>query len=250
LPPPDDSLDPTPRQSALLELADRIGHSFKNLDVLDRALVHASMGNIGKPNYERLEFLGDAVLGFVVADHLFHQKLEVPAGELTDRRSKFVSRQPLAAVARRLDLPRYVETGRGLRDEELGSPRIQADLVEAVLGAVYVDGGIRAARKFVRRHIVKPLAAQMPEGDDQRDPKSRLLHLVQSLGLGQPSYRVVSVEGPDHERVFTVVVAVAGTEYATGTARSKRAAEKRAAEATLAEADRLRAAGEARDAGA
>ena len=250
LTPPDDTLDPTPRQRALLELAERIGHSFKNLDVLSRALVHSSMGNAGKQSYERLEFLGDAILGFVVADHLFHQKLEIPEGELTDRRSKFVSRQPLAGVARRLQLPRYVETGRGLRDEELDSPRIQADLVEAVLGAIYVDGGIRPARKFVRHHILKPLAELVSDAADQRDPKSRLLHLVQSLGLGQLAYRIVDTEGPDHERVFTVVVAVDATDYATGTARSKRAAEMHAAAGTLALSDRLRAAAEAGDASA
>lgn len=230
------SSDLTDERRAVLEtVCERIGYSFSDLSLLDRALTHASLGNDGRASYERLEFLGDSILGFTVADYLFGLEPEVPEGELTDRRARLVSREPLATVARDLGLIEVLSVGRGLRDSELDSARIQADLVEAVLGAIYVDGGIRPARSYVRRHLLKPAESERrkPVIRKTRDPKSRLLHLAQSHGLGQPKYELLGTEGPDHERVFRVAVKIAGTVYGEGHARSKQAAQMEAAERAL-----------------
>lgn len=223
------SAEQDPRREVLSELSARIGHEFRDPQLLERALVHSSMTNEGKASYERLEFLGDAILGFVVADHLFRLRPEIPEGELTDRRARIVSRDPLASVGRALGLASYAEVGRGLRQEELDNPRLLADLVEALLGAIYLDGGIRAARRFVRKHV---LARLEPSGDAARrprDPKSQLLHWAQAHAKGQPVYEVVATEGPDHALTFTVTVRVADEDLGVGTARNKRAAEMEAA---------------------
>ena len=218
------------RRRSLEQLAERIGHRFRDYGMLERALVHASTGNQQRENYERLEFLGDAVLGFLVAEALHAQKPEIPEGELTDRRARMVSRQPLAAIAEQLGLAAYLEVGRGLREQELQSARILADVVEAVLAAVYLDGGIRAARRFVRRHVLSHELDAAPVG---RDPKSRLLHWAQSRAMGQPVYRVQDMHGPAHERTFTVCVLLQDQLVATGVGRSKQKAEKQAAELAL-----------------
>ncbi|MBK8978858.1 MAG: ribonuclease III [Planctomycetes bacterium] len=222
-----------PRTRALAELAERIGHEFEDLERLNRALVHASTGQDGLRSYERLEYLGDAILGFLVAEHLFREHPDASEGELTQRRADLVSQTPLAELARSLGLVRHLRHGRGMRDTDLASERIHADLVEAVLAAVFLDGGIQAARRFVRRHV---LAGPRPRPTPERplDPKSRLLHFAQAAGLGQPSYRLLDARGPDHEREFEVAVWIDGRDVATGTARSKRGAEMAAARLALA----------------
>src|SRR5262245_7819354 len=118
------------RRRLLRALQKELGHEFTAIDHLDRALTHASTGNEGKRNYERLEFLGDAFLNFAVADALFQLDPEIPEGRLTETRAGLVSRKPLAAVARRLNLAAHVAVGKGLRASELESERILADLVE------------------------------------------------------------------------------------------------------------------------
>ncbi len=237
------------RAETLRAVSERIGHEFRDLTLLDRALTHASLGNEGRLSYERLEFLGDAVLGFVVADHLYSRTPEIPEGELTDQRAQRVSREPLSRIAKKLDLKSALAVGRGLRSQELDSPRIQADLVEAILGAVYVDGGIRAARKFVRKHVLSKGALEIIAKKKTRDAKSRLLHLAQCHGLGQPRYVLVESTGPDHDRTFTVSVTIGGDEYGTGTAKSKQAAEMEAAEVAVEALRRNIEDGEAEDAG-
>ena len=224
----------TARRKLLRKVALRLGHKFRDLELLDRALCHSSTGNEGKQNYERLEFLGDAVLGFLIAELLFRDRPDIPEGQLTDRRARLVSREPLAAVADHLDLIANLTVGRGIREQDRASPRIRADLVEAVLGAIYLDGGIRAARKFVRAQIWQRLAGEAEAAPPQRDPKSRLLHLAQTRDLGQPAYEILETSGPPHERSFVVAVLLRGEPVAEGTGRSKQAAEKQAAAAALA----------------
>jgi ribonuclease-3 len=222
------------RRRALLALSRLLGHEFRDLSLLDRALCHASTGNEGLPNYERLEFLGDAFLNFAVADHLFRREPEVPEGQLTSVRATIVSRRPLAAVARRLGLAALLETGKGLREEERHGERILADLTEAVLGAVYLDGGIRAARAFVRHHVLEPDAAAPPYVADAVDSKTRLLHFCQHHKLGQPRYELERTTGLQHEQEFQVGVRLADGRCAQGQGRTKRAAEKQAAANLLA----------------
>ena len=232
---------PEPRRPALRGLATRLGHEFRDPTLLERALVHSSMGNAGKASYERLEFLGDAILGFVVAEHLFRLQPEIPEGELTDRRARIVSREPLAEVGRSLKLQDAVEVGRGIRSEELQNARLLADLVEAVLGAIYLDGGIRAAKRFVKTHVLDHVPGTATAVAKPRDPKSQLLHWAQARGLGQPTYALREATGPDHARTFTVAVRLGEEDLGEGADRTKRAAEMAAAEAAL---EALRARGE------
>ncbi|MHC4814294.1 MAG: ribonuclease III [Planctomycetota bacterium] len=213
------------RKQALRRVQKQIGHQFKDVGLLDRALSHSSLGNVGLPNYERLEFLGDAILGFLVADHLYRRKPEVAVGDLTERRASLVSRQPLAKVATELRLSEYLTVGKGLPQDARRSNRILADLVEAVLAAIYLDGGINAARRFVKRHILQRF---------QDDAKTRLNQLAQSRNLGAPDYQVISASGPDHRPTFRVAVTVGSVTAESPAAKSKLGAEQEAAAQALA----------------
>ncbi len=217
------------RRRLLRALQKDLGHEFAELDLLDRALTHASTGNEGKPNYERLEFLGDAFLNFAVADTLFQRTPEIPEGKLTETRSQLVSRKPLAAIARKLDLGNHLDVGKGLRASERDSERILADLVEAVLGAIYLDGGVRAARSFVRRHVLADLEATAAADVAAIDSKTGLLHFCQRHGLGQPKYDLVATTGLQHEQQFRVVAKLPDGRCAEGSGSNKRSAEKDAA---------------------
>ncbi|MGE3174821.1 MAG: ribonuclease III [Planctomycetota bacterium] len=217
------------RRRLLRALQKDLGHEFEDLDVLDRALTHASTGNEGKRNYERLEFLGDAFLNFAVADALFQQAPEIPEGQLTETRSQLVSRKPLAAIARRLDLANHLEVGKGLRASERDSERILADLVEAVLGAILLDGGVRAARAFVRRHVLSGQDLQAPVDTAAVDSKTALLHFCQRHKLGQPRYDLVGTTGLQHEQQFRVRANLPDGRAAEGSGPNKRSAEKVAA---------------------
>ena len=221
------------RRRTLRALAERLGHAFADLSLLDRALTHASTGNEGMKSYERFEFLGDAFLNFAVADALFRAETEVAEGQLTETRATIVSRKPLAAVGRRLDLANHLIHGKGLRDGERSSERILADLVEAVIGAILIDGGVRAARAFVRRHVqpkdrTEPAAPELP-----KDSKTALLHFCQHRKLGQPHYDLIETVGLQHEQEFRVAARLHDGRRAEGRARTKRAAEKIAASRLL-----------------
>jgi ribonuclease-3 len=217
------------RRRLLRALQKELGHEFADLDHLDRALTHASTGNEGKRNYERLEFLGDAFLNFAVADALYQQQPEIPEGQLTEARARFVSRKPLAAIARRLDLANHLLVGKGLRANERDGERILADLVEAVLGAIYVDGGVRAARAFVRRHVLSNHDAKAPAEPGGIDSKTALLHHCQRHKLGQPRYDLTGTTGLQHEQQFEVTARLGDGRSAEGAGPNKRSAEKAAA---------------------
>jgi len=223
------------RSKSLRALSERLGYEFKDLALLDRALTHASMGNEGKKSYERLEFLGDAFLNFAVADALYRRESEFAEGQLTETRARIVSRQPLAQAARTLDLQVHLESGKGLRDGERCSARILCDLVESVLGAILLDGGVTPARAFVRRHIL-PKSDQSEEiVATEKDAKTGLLHYCQHHKLGQPRYELVETTGLQHEQEFVVRAHVLDGREATGSGRTKRAAEKAAAAYLLTE---------------
>lgn len=220
------------RKRTLRELATRLRYEFEDIELLDRALTHASMGNEGKQSYERLEFLGDAFLNFAVADVLYRADGEVAEGQLTETRARIVSRQPLAEAGRRLGLQRHLESSKGLRESERGSARILCDLVEAVLGAILIDGGVTPARAFVRRHILPKRAASMAH-EPEKDAKTGLLHYCQHNKLGQPRYELVETIGLQHEQEFVARAYLVDGREASGTGRTKRAAEKAAAGALL-----------------
>lgn len=220
----------------LRTLEQRLGYAFRRPELLERALVHRSYAHeqaVGG-SYERLEFLGDAVLGLVAAGWLFERNPELTEGRLSKLKSRLVSRPTLAAAAERLELGSLLRLGVG---EERSGGRAKAsllaDAMEAVLGAVFLDRGFEAARRVA----VPLLESVSGELADQRtsDPKTRLQELAQAEGLELPQYLVVEEEGPDHRKRFTVACRVAGREAGRGEGGSKKLAEQRAAAAALAE---------------
>lgn len=220
---------PDSRES-LSDLEARLDHKFDNADLLEAALSHASAPETDA-TYERLEFLGDRVLGLLVADFLMRRHPDEQEGDLARRFAALVDRDSLADVARKLDLGACLRLSPG--EEAAGIPRnatVLADVMEAVIGAVYSDGGLETARRMVER-LWLPLADRDPE--PPMDVKTALQELVQRRMGGLPRYREISRSGPDHRPVFTVEVEVDGVAPARGQGPSKRAAERAAAEALL-----------------
>jgi ribonuclease-3 len=208
-------------------LEERLGRRFLDRSYLTQALTHASWvhENPAAPlaDYERLEFLGDAVLGFFVADRVFRDDPAGSEGDLTRRKQGLVSTPALAAAARRLDLGPCLLLGRRGIVGRAGEDSLLADAFEAILGAVFLDGGIRAARAFVRRTLGGF------DGGSERDPKTELQERWQARSRVTPRYRIASTDGPPHARQFTVEVLAQDVVLATGTGRNRKAAEQAAA---------------------
>jgi ribonuclease-3 len=221
----------------LAALTKRIGHPFKDPDLLGLALTHRSFAHeVGERhrNNETLEFLGDAVLGFVVAEALRRDARAVTeVGLLSRWRSSLVSEASLAPRAVALGIDRALRLGKG--EEATGGrqkPSILSDAFEAVVAAVYLDGGMRAARAFILRQFPEGIRVEGAGPGD--DPKTRLQEIVQSRGDPLPEYRVASQVGPDHDRSFTVELLLSGKVVARGRGRTKKAAGVEAARAALA----------------
>lgn len=215
----------------LRELAERIGHRFGNEELLRTALRHRSWiaENDGHESNERLEFLGDAVLGWVVADLVYRRHDDLAEGKLTDLRKSVVNAIALGGMAEELGVGEHLMLGRG-EDAAGGRQKtsILSDALEAIFGAIYLDAGADAAYRVIstlfREQMVEALA-----GLDRLDAKTRLQELASRVGGGHVSYRVTD-EGPDHEKVFFATVFVGDREMGSGEGRSKKAAEQIAAE--------------------
>ncbi|MGE0212321.1 MAG: ribonuclease III [Parvibaculaceae bacterium] len=217
-------------QEALRALCERIGHTFKDLDLLDRALTHASHLTTGRKDYERLEFLGDRVLGLVAAEELYNRFPRSSEGMLARRFVVLVRQDACAEVARELGLPDYIRKGQragGLAN----NPRVLGDACEALIAAVYLDGGLEAARGFILRYW-QPFFERAAKID--KDPKTALQEWALGAGLPLPAYIEETRSGPDHAPIFVMSVEVEGLEAATGEGPTKRSAEQNAAEAFLA----------------
>ncbi len=214
-------------------LESKLGYTFRDRSLLENALTHSSYANENRKSMgsnERLEFLGDSILGMVTADYLYKKHPDLPEGDLTRTRAALVCEESLAEVADRLDLGAYLKLGRG---EESGGgrerPSIRADAVEAVLAAVYLDGGLVEARKIVQRFILD----KEVEKSTSRDYKTALQELVQRESGRVLTYRLVGESGPDHAKVFSVEVELNGTAVGAGTGHSKKEAEQMAAKAAI-----------------
>lgn len=209
-----------------------IGYAFKDRDLLRNALTHSSYSNEFRgeagPCNERLEFLGDAVLGFVTAEYLYNRFPELPEGKMTRLRAELVCERSLSRVAEKLELGRHLLLGRG--EESTGGrtrPSINADAVEAVIAAVFLDGGLEPAAGFIHKFILDEFEAGNAHLD--RDAKSELQELVQRKSGQLLEYRHVGEAGPDHMKVFSVEVWLNGELVASGEGRSKKDAEQHAA---------------------
>jgi ribonuclease-3 len=211
-------------------LEGRLGYKLESA-LLVRALTHRSYAyeNGGLPTNERLEFLGDSVLGLVVTDTLYRAHPDLPEGQLAKLRAAVVNSRALAEVSRGLDLGSFIRLGRG--EEGTGGrdkASILADTLEAVIGAVYLDQGLDAAAELVHR-LFDPLIEKSSNLGAGLDWKTSLQELTATEGLGVPEY-LVTETGPDHEKTFTAAARVGGVSYGTGTGRSKKEAEQQAAE--------------------
>ena len=221
----------------MLELEKKLNYTFRDRGLLSEALSHSSYANehrsAGLKSNERLEFLGDSVLGFVTAEFLFAQHPDLPEGDLIRIRAALVCEQSLFEVAQKLDLGRYLKLGRG---EEAGGGRkrisILADATEAVFAAVYLDGGIGAASQLIHRVLLDAEREEAVE-ERRRDYKTALQELVQRTPGRAITYQLVEETGPDHCRVFVMEVSVDGQAAGRGEGRSKKEAEQAAARAAL-----------------
>ena len=217
------------------DLEKKLDYCFKDQSLLRTALTHSSYANENRASgavcNERLEFLGDSVLGMLVARHLYTHCTEMPEGEMTRLRADLVCEQSLAAVAQELELGKHLRLGRGEEHTGGRSRRsILADAVEAVLAAMYLDSGFETARRFVERFIL----SRMDVGEKPvTDFKTQLQELVQQHSGQTLSYPLLSEEGPDHNKTFTVQVALNGEVIGVGRGRTKKQAEQAAARQAL-----------------
>lgn len=208
---------------------------FKDESLLDLALTHRSWVNEHKgvrPSNERLEFLGDAVLEFVVSKELYKQFPDKEEGYLTALRANLVNTVSLAEVAKKLNLGPLLFLSKG--EEESGgrtNPSLLADTVEAIIGAIFIDRGIDDAEKFIYDNLL--VHAEKRATEPLKDPKSLLQEFVQSESLSAPKYQVASESGPDHDKKFVVEVLVSGEVWGRGEGKSKSTAEQKAAKDAL-----------------
>ncbi len=220
--------------AALAAMEKAIGHVFANPQLLITALTHPSMIDMTKVSYERLEFLGDAVLGLLIAEHLYHLFPDADEGELTRVKSSVVSRAALAHLGKRLHIVDHLLMAKGMLQQGPIPRSVASNATEALIGALYVDAGIDKAREFVvvqlgdliRRSSIKRAAT---------NHKSLLQLHTQQLGLGTPTYELMTTAGPDHERTFEVRTVLNGRSFPPAFGANKKKAEQRAAKNALRE---------------
>ena len=217
------------RRLSIARLEEKIGHTFRDDSLLETALTHSSYSNErhnASPCYERLEFLGDSILGFITAEFLYRHDPPIPEGRMTRLRAELVCEQSLYGIALELDLGRYMRLGRG--EENSGGRQrksVLADMVEAVIAALYLDAGLEEAKRFVTEKLLS------------RAEITELQELVQQEGEVSIQYEEVSESGPDHNKTFTFRVVINGSPAGEGSGRTKKEAEQAAAGMAL---ERLR----------
>lgn len=219
-------------------LEEKIGYRFADKSLLNTALTHSSYANEQKngtcADYERLEFLGDAVLEMVSSDHLFHKNPDMPEGKLTKLRASLVCEPALARCARDIDLQEFIRLGKG--EEHTGGrdrDSIISDVMEALIGAVYLDGGIDRARELIFKFVLEDLK----DGAPFKDSKTLLQEIIQARDYKSFEYRIVGEKGPEHDKVFIAEAFLDGEVIGNGQGRTKKAAEQMAAAEAI---DRLK----------
>ena len=227
------AVETSPEVAAVGQL---VGHRFSDPTLLELGLCHRSVARSsdkGGASYERLEFLGDSVLGLVISEQLYRDRPGETEGNLTKLKAMLVNETTLAQVGREIGLNAHIRVS---PDEERAGGRdrnsIIADAFEAVIGAIYLDAGISPARQFILREIYSRRESIISDLA-QRNYKGELLELVQARGNGVPKYDVVSEAGPDHDKTFHVIVTVAGEKVGDGSGQSKKEAEQKAAAVAL-----------------
>ncbi len=207
-----------------------LGYRFRNRRLLEQALTHRSISDSSSRNFERLEFLGDAVLSHVVSAHLYTKHSLDSEGELTLKRSALVSKKFLAGVGEELGIHRFLQVDSGVK---LSDARVRHNLVgdamEALIGAIYLDGGMIRAERFIRRKLLN----RAEDAASLVNHKGRLIELCHQRGLGNPRFQLLKTKGPEHDKEFVVQVRIGSRTFRVAQADNKKAAEQEAAERAL-----------------
>ena len=220
--------------AAIQAMEQALGHVFADKTLLATALTHPSLVDVKKVSYERMEFLGDAVLGLVIAEHLYHRFPDADEGELTRVKSSVVSRAALAHLGKRLRVADYLLMAKGMHHQGPVPRSVASNASEALIGALYCDAGFEKARTFILAQLgdlIRRSSTKRPATNH----KSLLQLHTQNLGLGTPTYEIVRTEGPDHERTFEVRTVLNGRVFPSAFGQSKKRAEQRAAKNALRE---------------
>lgn len=214
-------------------LTRKLNFEFRDINLLKLALTHRSKGSV---NYERLEFLGDSILGFVVAEWLYENFPDVTEGQLSRMRSSLVRKETLAEIARKLEISKYLILGEGeLKSGGFNRDSILSDTIESLIGAIYLDSNLVAATEFIYSHFAKHFDG-ISERQNFKDYKSRLQETMQKQGFDLPVYKIIKTEGEQHNQYFTVECVLVESKISSqSTAQSRRLAEQQAAEKVLNE---------------
>ncbi|MCX5658265.1 MAG: ribonuclease III [Planctomycetota bacterium] len=218
----------------LQKAAQRLGYTFKCEKLLREAFCHASSADHRLQSNERMEFLGDAILGYVVCEQLFKLYPDLLEGEMTKIKSAVVSRKVCAQISQKIDLVSMLNLGKGMSSRPDLPPSVMAAVLEAVIAAIYLDGGIEPAQKFILEHM-GPFITEAAESAHQENYKSVLQHYAQKSLPGNPSYVVLDEKGPDHSKAFEVAVMIDSRRFTSAWANTKKEAEQKAALLALTE---------------
>lgn len=221
----------------MTELEKKLNYKFRKQDLLERALTHKSFSHELRErcdHNEKLEFLGDAVLDLILGEYLMERFPSDGEGGLSKKRASLVNEDVLASLSANLELPKYLHLGKGeTMTGGAQKPRLLASAYEALLGALFLDGGFEQAREFTRRDFATLVEGIDPTQDFEKDYKTRLQEVMQKETKEAPIYELIGEDGPPHDRTFTVCVRVKEINLATGTGRSKKTAEQEAAKKAL-----------------
>ncbi|ODS34628.1 MAG: ribonuclease III [Candidatus Scalindua rubra] len=220
----------------LKECQKKLGYSFKNIKLLENALTHTSFKTPYNPSNERLEFLGDAILGMVISEYLFKKFSDYSEGKLTKIKSVVVSRATLAKIGTEMNLKRYISVGKGLLSSNSFPKSLIANVLEAIIAAIYIDGGLKAAYDFTLRRLRNEIDI-VCNNKHEKNYKSILQHFCQRQHGNIPKYKIIKQSGPDHDKTFEVVTLINNLEYCTGMGNNKKEAEQIAARKTLESLD-------------
>ena len=217
------------------DLLKKLHITYKNLAIYEQALTHPSYNgdaNTKHQDYEKLEFMGDSVLGYVTADLVYKNRPEMSEGDLTKLRSVLVSTKPLAAYARKISLDQYVRIGHSITANQVKeSDKILENVFESLIGAIYLDAGLKAAYRFIKYILLKDIKSY--DADNLTDYKTKLQEEIQAEHRDAVQYVTISQSGPAHDRTFTVQVKYNDIVLGTGTGKSKKKAEEMAAKDAL-----------------
>jgi len=225
---------PSRRFPMIQQAADILGYTFKDPTLLEEALTHASCADSRLQSNERMEFLGDAILGFVVCEYLHNQFTDLLEGDLTKIKSAVVSRRVCAVISREIELEKMLNLGKGMSGRPVLPSSVAAAVFESIIAAIYLDGGLRSARAFILR-MLKPFIHEAAESAHQQNFKSVLQQIAQRHLPTHPCYVLMDEQGPDHNKAFHVCVEIGGRRFPAAWANSKKQAEQKAALQALCE---------------